>query len=269
MNTRAELRKKVHEIIFEADTYYGKLFDIALLVLILISVFVVMLESVPSIRQNVGLWLKTIEWIITILFTIEYALRIYSIQKKFSYIFSFYGIIDLLAILPTYLGLVLAGSHYLMTIRILRLLRIFRVLKLVHFIGASRYLIISLKGSLYKIAVFLGAVLTIVIIAGSLMYMIEGPEHGFISIPKSIYWAIVTLTTVGYGDVTPQTVLGQTISSIIMILGYSIIAVPTGIVTAEMTRKKIDLNTQVCPNCGFDQHRDEAQFCQQCGCSLN
>lgn len=263
-----DIKHKLHEIIFEADTPKGKLFDIILLILIIVSVFVVMLDSVPQINKNAGFILQSIEWAITILFTIEYILRIYAVIKPKNYVFSFYGIIDLLAILPTYLSIFISGTHYLVVIRILRLLRIFRVLKLVHFLGASKYLIISLKGSLYKIGVFLGAVLTIVTIAGSLMYLIEGPENGFTSIPRGIYWAIVTLTTVGYGDITPQTVLGQTLSSIIMIMGYAIIAVPTGIITAEMTKNKISTNTNHCPYCNSTDHENDAIFCKVCGTKL-
>jgi voltage-gated potassium channel len=259
------VKHKIHTIIFEADTPNGKLFDILLFIFIILSVLVVMLDSVASIKKSIGPVLIYAEWTFTILFTIEYILRIYSFKRPIKYITSFYGIIDLMAILPTYLSLLLAGGHYLMIIRVLRLLRIFRVLKLVHFLGASRYLMISLKGSFYKIGVFLGAVLTLVIIAGSLMYLIEGPEHGFTSIPRGIYWAIVTLTTVGYGDITPQTVIGQTLSSIIMILGYSIIAVPTGIITAEMTKKKVPVNTHVCPTCSNPNHDDDAKFCKKCG----
>lgn len=259
---------RIHHAIFEADTPAGKRFDIWLLVFIILSVFIVMLDSVPSIGDNYGEILKIAEWVITILFSIEYTLRLLSVQKPFKYILSFYGVIDLLAIIPTYLSLFLVGTHYLVIIRILRLLRIFRVLKLVHFLGASRYLIISLKGSLYKIGVFLGAVIVLVIIFGSLMYLIEGPESGFTSIPRGIYWAIVTLTTVGYGDITPQTFLGQSLSSVIMILGYSIIAVPTGIVTAEMAKSKVNTNTHSCMNCNKDYHDDDAHYCKHCGSEL-
>ncbi|MBT3301028.1 MAG: ion transporter [Bacteroidetes bacterium] len=261
-------RCKLHTIIFEADTKTGKFFDISLFILIIISVFIVMLDSVPSIRIKIGPFLTAIEWAVTILFTIEYILRIITVKKPIKYVLSFFGIIDLLAILPTYISLFLIGYKYLLVIRVLRLLRIFRVLKLVHFLGASKYLIISLRGSLYKIAVFLAAVLIMVIIFGSLMYIIEGSESGFTSIPRSIYWAIVTLTTVGYGDIAPVTVLGQTLASIIMIMGYSIIAVPTGIVTAEMTKKKLEVNTHVCQNCNENKHDDNAEFCKGCGHEL-
>lgn len=258
-------KEELHTIIFEADTKTGKIFDISLFILIIVSVIIVMLDSVPQIRFKIGPFLTAVEWTVTILFTIEYILRIITVKKRIKYVLSFFGIIDLLAILPTYISLFLVGYKYLLVIRVLRLLRIFRVLKLVHFLGASRYLIISLRGSLYKIGVFLGAVLVLVIIFGSLMYIIEGSESGFTSIPRSIYWAIVTLTTVGYGDIAPVTFLGQTLASIIMILGYSIIAVPTGIVTAEMTKKKLAVNTHVCQNCNENKHEDNAVFCKSCG----
>ena len=262
-------RLKLHEIIFEADTPAGKAFDVALLIFILLSVAVVMLDSVESINVKIGEYLLLSEWFLTILFSIEYILRIITTGKPSKYIFSFFGIIDLLAVIPTYLSLIFIGGHYLLVIRVLRLLRIFRVLKLARFIGASEYLMISLKESRHKIGVFLGAVLTIVTIMGSLMYLIEGSETGFTSIPRSIYWAIVTLTTVGYGDIAPATVLGQAIASMIMILGYSIIAVPTGILTVEMTKaKKENTNTQVCSECNLDNHDDNALYCKKCGTRL-
>jgi len=262
-------RLKLHDIIFEADTSAGKAFDVALLIFILASVIIVMLDSVKSINVKIGEFLLIAEWFFTILFTIEYILRIITTGKPSKYIFSFFGVIDFLAVIPTYLSLILVGSHYLVVIRVLRLLRIFRVLKLVRFIGASNYLMISLKESRHKIGVFLGAVFTIVVIMGSLMYLIEGPETGFTSIPRSIYWAIVTLTTVGYGDIAPGTVFGQAIASMIMILGYSIIAVPTGILTVEMTKvKKQITNTQVCSNCNLGNHDDDAVYCKNCGTKL-
>ncbi|MCF8298912.1 MAG: ion transporter [Saprospiraceae bacterium] len=260
---------KLHDIIFEADTPAGKAFDVALLIFILISVIVVMLDSVKSINIKIGNYLFIAEWILTILFSIEYILRIITTGKPSKYIFSFFGIIDFLAIVPTYLSVIMVGGHYLVVIRILRLLRIFRVLKLVRFVGASTYLMVSLKESRHKIGVFLGAVLTIVTIMGSLMYLIEGPETGFTSIPMSIYWAIVTLTTVGYGDIAPATVLGQAIASVIMIMGYAIIAVPTGIITVEMAKaKKQNTNTQVCSHCNLENHDDDAIYCKNCGTKL-
>lgn len=265
-NQRKPWRKHLHDIIFEADTPSGKTFDVILLIVIVISVIAVMLDSVGSIRELYGNYLYIIEWVVTILFSVEYLLRIFTTKKPLKYIISFYGIIDLLSVLPTYLSLIIVGSQYLLVIRILRLLRVFRVLKLVRFTSASSMLSQSLRSSRHKILVFLGAVFTMVVIMGSFMYLIEGPEHGFTSIPRSIYWSIVTLTTVGYGDISPQTALGQGLASIIMIIGYSIIAVPTGIITAEFARTaKHPTNTQVCSNCHWEKHDDDAKFCKKCG----
>ena len=262
-------RKKLHDIIFEADTPAGKWFDILLMIAILLSVLVVMLDSVDSLNARYGKIFYYTEWVLTILFTIEYILRIIAVKKPSSYIFSFYGIIDFLAILPTYLSLFISGSHYLIVIRILRLLRVFRVLKLMRYVGAANNLRTALKQSQGRIIVFFEVVLVLVVIIGSMMYLIEGPENGFTSIPKAIYWAIVTVTTVGYGDIAPQTVLGQTLASLLMITGYAIIAVPTGIITVEMGKvektKKVESNTQVCRNCGYDQHDDDAKYCKICG----
>lgn len=269
--TRTErIRKKLHEIIYEADTPIGKLFDVLLLFLIIVSIVAVMLESVASIKYVYGKELGIIEWIITIFFTLEYIGRIIAVKRPLKYIFSFYGIIDLLATLPGYIDLLFPGLHFLLSIRAVRLLRVFRILKLGHFVGASNQLVVALKKSRLKIAVFLFSVIVLCIILGTIMYMIEGPESGFTSIPISIYWTIVTLTTVGFGDITPATPFGQFVSMIIMILGYGIIAVPTGLVTAEfMTRdNKIQVNTQVCPNCSADNHRDDAKYCYHCGHSL-
>ncbi len=267
--TYGKTRKKLHDIIFEADTPAGKWFDILLLIAILLSVVVVMLDSVDSLNIKYGVVFYYIEWLLTLLFTIEYVLRIIAVKKPSSYIFSFYGIIDFLAILPTYLSLFITGSHYLIVIRILRLLRVFRVLKLMRYVGAANNLRIALKQSQGRIIVFFEVVMVLVVIIGSMMYLIEGPENGFTSIPKAIYWAIVTVTTVGYGDIAPQTVPGQTLASLLMITGYAIIAVPTGIITVEMGKmekqKKISSNTQVCRNCGYDQHDDDAIYCKICG----
>lgn len=263
-------RKKLHTIIYEADTPAGKFFDLVLLILIVISVIAVMLESVASIKIKHGQLLAVIEWVVTIFFTLEYIARIFAVNKPWKYIFSFYGIVDFLATVPKYIGLLFPGSGVLISIRAIRLLRVFRILKLVHFVGASNQLVLALKKSRAKIAVFLFSVLVLCIILGTIMYLIEGPEHGFTSIPVSIYWTIVTLTTVGFGDITPGTSLGQFISVIIMILGYGIIAVPTGLVTAELIGdKKVNLNTQVCPNCSADKHRDDARYCYNCGYHLN
>ncbi|PLY01718.1 MAG: ion transporter [Desulfuromonas sp.] len=262
-------RARLHEIIFEADTPLGKSFDVALIAAIIASVIAVMLDSVATVRQNYGFWLSAFEWFFTLLFSIEYGLRLLSITRPSRYALSFYGIVDLLAILPTYLSLLLPGSQFLLTIRILRLLRVFRVFKLVNYLGAADTLRNALGASRRKIAVFLFTVMNLVVILGSLMYVIEGTESGFTSIPVSIYWAIVTLTTVGYGDISPQTPTGQVLASFIMIIGYGIIAVPTGIVTAELTRaKQLEISTQACPACSAEGHDPDARHCKFCGTHL-
>ncbi len=265
-------QRKLHEIIFEADTFTGKLFDIILLIAIVLSVLVVMLESVQELNDKYSFWFTVIEWGLTILFSIEYIVRIISIKKPFSYIFSFYGVVDLLSIIPTYLGLfVTANASSLTVIRSLRLLRVFRILKLGKYLKEARTLSKALIASKNKIVVFLGAVLTTVIILGTVMYLVETPEDGFTSIPRSIYWAIVTLTTVGYGDIYPVTALGQFIASIVMILGYAIIAVPTGIVTNELMKADDDnenISNIACENCSLEGHDKDAKFCKFCGESL-
>ncbi len=265
-------RQKLYEIIYEADTPAGKWFDIILLILILISVIVVSLESVSSINEKYGYLFDKIEWIITIIFTIEYILRVITIKKPSSYIFSFFGIIDFLSTIPKYISLFYAGANILIVLRALRLLRIFRILKLSPFVGESQKLKKSLKASQAKISVFLLTVLILTIVLGTIMYLVEyGKGSGFDNIPKSIYWAIVTLTTVGYGDIAPVTPLGQFIAALVMILGYGIIAVPTGIVSAEYTKqpKKVHQNTQVCPHCHASDHKDDAEYCYHCGNKLN
>lgn len=262
-------KNRLYEIIFEADTKEGKAFDIILLIVIVLSVAFVMLESVESINNKYPKALKVSEWVITIIFTIEYILRIAIVRKPWKYITSFFGVIDLLSVLPTYLSLIFIGSHSLVVIRVIRLLRVFRVLKLSRYTSAGRSLARALWASRGKIGVFLFFVLTLVIIVGTIMYLIEGEENGFNSIPRSIYWAIVTLTTVGYGDISPVTPLGQLLASIVMITGYAIIAVPTGIVTAEIIRPSVKGNTQVCPYCLYDKHEDHAKFCLRCGAELN
>jgi len=262
-------KNKLYEIIFEADTKGGKAFDVVLLFVILLSVLLVMLESVPSLRSSYSHILKILEWAITIIFTVEYILRIIIVKKSFKYIFSFYGIIDFLSVIPTYLGLFIIGSHSFVVIRILRLLRVFRILKLTRYTQAGRTLARAMWASREKISVFIFFILTIVVIVGTTMYLVEGEAHGFTSIPRSIYWSIVTLTTVGYGDISPQTSLGQFLASVVMIMGYAIIAVPTGIVTAEMMKPSSESNTQVCPNCLHDKHDDDAVFCKKCGTRLN
>lgn len=264
-------RERIHEIIFEADTTAGKRFDIILMILILLSVAVVFEDSVGGISPGFKKGLYIAEWFFTIIFTMEYILRIYAIKKPRNYILSFYGIIDLLSILPTFIGLFLVGTHYLAIIRMLRLLRVFRVLKLVQFIGASNNLLTSLRASRHKIGVFFLFISIIVTIIGSIMYIVEGPESGFTSIPRGIYWAIVTLTTVGYGDIAPITVIGQTLASLVMLLGYAIIAVPTGIITSDLIKQNqrcVNTNTQCCSNCNFDDHDDDAKFCKKCGSKL-
>jgi voltage-gated potassium channel len=246
----------------------GKLFDVVLLILILASIILVMLESVTSIDLKYHNILYIGEWIITIFFTLEYILRIITVKKPSKYIFSFYGIIDFLSTIPLYLSFIFVGSNYLLTVRALRLLRVFRILKVTRYIGEANKLSKALKDSRAKILVFLFAVFIIAILAGTLMYIIEGEESGFTSIPRSVYWAIVTLTTVGYGDIAPGTPFGQFLAAILMIMGYGIIAVPTGIVSAEYVSHKdqqVHLNTQACNNCNELQHNDDAKFCHNCG----
>lgn len=268
---QARWRKNIHDIIYEADTPQGKVFDVVLLILILLSVIFVMIESVRGLPIEIYDYLYIGEWVITIFFTIEYILRIISVRKPFGYIFSFYGIIDFLSTIPLYLSFILVGSNYLLTVRALRLLRVFRILKITRYVGESNKLRKALADSRPKILIFLFAVFIVAIIAGTLMYLIEGEENGFTSIPRSIYWCIVTLTTVGFGDIAPVTPLGQLLATIIMILGYGIIAVPTGIVSAEYSRSKdyVHVNTQSCPNCNASKHRDDAEFCYNCGELLN
>ncbi len=265
-------KHKLHEIIYEADTPMGKLFDIILIILILISIVLVMLESVKHIDADYHKYLLLAEWIITIFFSIEYIARIVSIKKPSNYIFSFYGIVDFLSTIPLYISFFIAGSQALLALRALRLLRIFRILKLVRFLGEASLLRQALKASRTKITIFIYTVLILSVILGTIMYLIESDESGFTSIPRSIYWTIVTLTTVGYGDIAPQTALGQTIATFIMILGYGIIAVPTGIVTVEFSKqqsKKIHTNTQSCHHCGTESHNDDAKYCYNCGALLD
>ena len=265
-------RLRLQEIIFEAETPTGKLFDILLIASISVSVVVVMLDSVSAFQERYGILLEIAEWSFTILFSVEYILRLICVGRPLGYATSLFGMVDLLAILPTYLSLLLPGTHYLVVIRVLRVLRIFRVLKLVQYVGESRLLIQAMYSSRRKIAVFLLAVFTLVVILGSLMYVIEDETHGFTSIPKSIYWAIVTLTTVGYGDISPKTALGQALAAVVMILGYSIIAVPTGIISAEISQaistRTRDRGTSVCPECSLEGHDPDAKFCKYCGASI-
>ncbi len=263
------LRDRLHEIIFEADTPAGKAFDVVLLVSILASVAAVMLESVAWIEADYGDLLRTLEWGFTILFTIEYLLRLYSVGRPWRYATSFFGIVDLLAILPTYLSIFISGSQSLLVIRILRMLRIFRVFKMARYLGEANVLMRALHSSSRKVAVFLGTVLMLAVIVGALMYLVEHGEHGFESIPASIYWAIVTMTTVGYGDIVPGTTLGQVFASSLMITGYSIIAVPSGIVTVELqSATRMHISTQACKQCSKDGHDMDALHCKYCGADL-
>jgi len=262
-------RSKLHEVIFEADTFAGRLFDLILILSIGLSVLAVVLDSVASVHYRWGRQLYLAEWAFTILFTIEYILRIISVKQPSRYIFSFFGLVDLLAIVPTYISVIFPGSQYLLVIRILRVLRIFRVLKLATYLSEAKLLTTALRHSRRKITVFLFTVVTMVVILGSLMYMIEGERSGFTSIPQSVYWAIVTLTTVGYGDISPITPVGKTLAAVIMIMGYGIIAVPTGIVTVELSRAAVvGVSARACESCGRDGHDADAVFCKHCGAKL-
>ena len=268
MHSNLGLRARLHEIIFESETPAGRNFDIALILVILLSVATVMLESIPSIQNLWGTQLYFLEWFFTVVFLIEYGLRLYSVKKPLSYALSFYGIIDLISCLPTILGLIFPGAQSLLVIRAFRLLRVFRIFKLGNYFNEGQVIVSALKASRAKITVFMFSVLIIVMSSGTLMYLIEGPENGYVSIPTSIYWAIVTLTTVGYGDIAPKTALGQLFSSCLMILGYAILAVPTGIVTAEMTRHSLNpkgLNNIACPACSAEGHDRDAKHCKFCG----
>ncbi|HKR12562.1 MAG TPA: ion transporter [Pyrinomonadaceae bacterium] len=263
-------RARLHEIIFEADTRAGRVFDIVLIWLILLSVATVMLESVGRVRARYGDLLYGLEWLFTFLFTVEYVLRLLSVRRPLRYATSFFGIVDLLAIIPTYLSIFVPGSQYLLVIRILRLLRVFRLLKLSEYVAEGDTLRLALRASRRKISVFISAVVLLVVIIGALMYVVEGEEHGFTSIPTSIYWAIVTLTTVGYGDLSPRTPLGQILASVVMIIGYGIIAVPTGIVTVELAQaaRERRITRQSCPSCGAEGHDPDALWCKYCGAKL-
>ncbi len=265
----APLKERLYSTIFGHDTPEGKLFDMVLIYTILISVVVVILDSVSYLSGQYSHYFRVLEWTLTIFFTIEYGLRIYCSPNRWRYIFSYYGIVDLLAIIPSYLSLFVSGVSYLLIIRLLRVLRIFRVLKLVRYLSEMNVLARSLLSSRRKILIFFTAVLVLATIFGSLMFMIEGPENGFTSIPKSIYWTIVTITTVGYGDITPQTVFGQIIAALVMLTGYSIIAVPTGIFTAQMSQEIMrQRQSSVCQNCERSGHEEDAKYCKHCGADL-
>ena len=263
-------RARLHEIVFEADTPEGRVFDVALIVVILLSVVTVMIDSSRAVSDRYSNALRVAEWGFTILFTIEYVMRLLAVRRPLRYALSFFGIVDLLALLPSYVSLVLPTGRYLLVVRVLRLLRIFRVLKLGKFLSEGAILSQALRASRHKIFVFLTTVLTLVVLIGAVMYVVEGEANGFTSIPTSMYWAIVTLTTVGYGDVAPQTPLGKLLASLVMIIGYGIIAVPTGIVTSELAQASRDaaLKHQACPACGSGEHQPDATFCRKCGAAL-
>jgi len=267
-------RDATYRIIFQAETPLGKSFDLVLILAILSSVTVVMLDSVPEIAERYHRLLRIAEWIFTILFTIEYSARLWCVASKKKYALSFFGLIDLFAVIPTYLSVLIPGGEVLAVVRILRVLRVFRILKLVQYIGEAEVLVATLKASRFKIAVFLIAVMSIAVIIGSMIYLIEGPENGFTSIPRGLYWSIVTLTTVGYGDVTPQTGFGQALAAMLMVLGYALIAVPTGLFSAEFIQQSVShqktLNTPVqsCPGCGSLEKDPQAGYCRYCGQKL-
>ncbi|NTX01281.1 ion transporter [Myxococcus llanfairpwllgwyngyllgogerychwyrndrobwllllantysiliogogogochensis] len=263
-------RARLHTIIFEADTPAGKAFDVALLWAIVFSIAAVMLESVSSIRVRYASALQVAEWFFTIIFALEYVLRLIAVRRPLDYARSFFGLVDLLAILPSFLSVIFPGAQTLLVVRVLRLLRVFRVLKLGHLLGQAEVLLTALRASRGKIIVFLGFVLTVDVVMGAIMYLVEGEQHGFDSIPRSMYWAIVTMTTVGFGDITPKTVPGQFIASVLMIMGYGILAVPTGIVSVELaaaTKQRPD--TQACPGCGAQGHDLDARYCKTCGTALD
>ena len=269
MAEESALRQRVREIIFEADTRAGKVFDVMLILCILASVMAVFLDTVPQIHEHFGPLLYAVEWGFTLLFTVEYALRLWSINNRWLYARSFYGVVDLLSILPAFLSLLVPGAQNFLVVRVLRVLRVFRVLRLVQFVSEAETLNEALAASGRKIVVFLLTVLVLVVVYGSLMYAVEGPESDFTSIPLSIYWAVVTLTTVGFGDLTPESPLGRLLASLVMITGYAVIAVPTGIVTLELgeaARRRA--NTRTCPECSAEGHRREASFCYRCGSRL-
>ena len=263
------LRRRLHTIVFEADTPAGRAFDVTLIAVIVVSIVAIMLESVAHIAARHGATLRALEWGITIIFTAEYLLRLSVVERPLRWARSFFGLVDLLALLSGWLSIVVTGGQVLTAVRVLRLLRAFRVLKLGEYLGEARELGRAMRASRRRILVFVYTVLTIVVVVGAVMYVVEGPRSGFTSIPRSMYWAIVTLTTVGFGDVTPQTDLGQLLASLVMILGYGIIAVPTGIVTAELTAgRAAAISTQACPSCGAEGHDADARHCKWCGAAL-
>lgn len=263
------LRARAYHIIFEHDRGWARRFDVALILAILASVVAVMLDSVAEVRMRYGSALHAAEWAFTIVFTVEYGLRLWCVRRPSSYALSFFGTIDLLAVIPTYLSLIVPGGQFLAVIRVLRVMRVFRVLKLTRYVGEASVLAAALRSARYKIAVFVVGVLTVVCVVGALMYVVEGPESGFTSIPRGVYWAIVTLTTVGYGDIAPQSAVGQTLAAFVMILGYGVIAVPTGIVTAELTAiPRAASSGRSCGECAQTEPEEGAAFCRWCGSRL-
>jgi len=265
----ASWRKRLHEVIFEADTPAGKAFDVALLVIIVLSITAAVLESVTGIRQRWGGWLRASEWVFTVLFTVEYVLRLLAVRRPRHYAFSFFGIVDLLAVLPTWLSLFVAGTHSLIVIRALRLLRMFRVLKIARYLSELTALVSAIRATRAKITVFLLTVLTLVLILGTVMYVVEGEANGFTSIPRAMYWAIVTVTTVGYGDIAPKTIVGQFVAAAAMIIGYSLIIIPTGIFSSELVRATSRaVSTQSCSECSREGHDADARHCKYCGTKL-
>ncbi|MGB1717553.1 MAG: ion transporter [Candidatus Latescibacterota bacterium] len=269
-DSNSRWRQHLHEVIFEADTAGGKAFDLTLIVCIALSIIVVMLDSIQELHDQHGSLLYLAEWVFTLLFTAEYLLRLLSVGRPLRYALSFYGIVDFLSIVPTYLSIFVPGTQYLLVIRSLRVLRIFRIFKLSQYVGEARQLTRALHSSRRKIMIFYFTVIHIVVIVGAMMYLIEGRENGFTSIPRSIYWAIVTITTVGYGDIAPQTNVGQAVAAFLMITGYAILAVPTGIVTAEwaMQNRQRIISTQSCPQCSSEGHDADAKFCKHCGANM-
>lgn len=265
MDTTEPLKQRLYRIIFLSDTPQGRRFDVVLLYVILVSVGLVLLESVSSVEEDWGPVLRALEWVVTGLFSVEYALRLWCSPNRRHYALSFYGVVDLLAILPTFLNLFVPGLASLTVVRVLRLTRVFRILNLLDYVREARLLLLALLASRHRIIVFMLAVLALVTVFGAVMFVVESPEAGFTSIPRSIYWAIVTLTTVGYGDIAPQSTLGQAIASAIMILGYAIIAIPTGIVSVEVARRSKRADDRVCTQCGNTEHRSDARYCHQCG----
>ena len=261
-------RARLHEIVFEADTPQGRVFDVVLIVVILLSVATVMLDSSREVSSRYSNALRVAEWGFTALFTVEYVVRLLAVKRPLRYALSFFGIVDLLALLPSYISLFLPTGRYLLVVRVLRLLRIFRVLKLGKFLSEGAILSQALRASRHKIFVFLSTVLTLVVLIGAVMYVVEGEENGFTSIPTSMYWAIVTMTTVGYGDIAPRTALGQFVASMLMILGYGVIAVPTGIVSVELANAARPVSRQACPACGAEGHDVDASHCKHCGARL-